>query len=165
MNAISLYRIARWLYLHKIPVFPKLIQVLIFYMYNTKITPDTEIGKGTYMVCRGVSSVLIPGCKIGNNCTLGLRLSIVRLFPYKNVANIGDNVWIGPNVVISGPVIIEDDVIIAANSFVNKSIPSGAIVAGCPAKIIGWKKDLKYNIEENPKYLEGTLPYLNNNAK
>lgn len=64
MNAISLYRIARWLYLHKIPVFPKLIQVLIFYMYNTKITPDTEIGKGTYMVCRGVSSVLIPDVKL-----------------------------------------------------------------------------------------------------
>ena len=43
---------------------------------------------------------------------------------------------------------------------VNKSVPSGAIVAGNPAKIIGWVKDLDYNIFENPKYKEGIAPYL-----
>jgi serine acetyltransferase len=31
---------------------------------------------------------------------------------------------------------IGDNAIIAANSFVNKDVPAGATVAGCPAKII-----------------------------
>jgi serine O-acetyltransferase len=43
---------------------------------------------------------------------------------------------------------------------VNKSVPSDAIVSGNPAKIIGWVKDLDYNIFENPKDKEGIAPYL-----
>lgn len=159
-NAISLYRIARWLYLHHIPIIPKLIQLIIFILYNTKITPDSEIGKGSYMVCKGISSVLVPQTEIGENCTLGLRFSTVRIFPYKYVPKIGNNVWIGPNVVVAGPVIVEDDALILANSYVSKSVPSGAIVAGSPAKIIGWRKNLSFDIKDNPKYQEGEMPFL-----
>lgn len=160
MNAIKLYRIMRFLYLHKVPLLPKFIQLLIFLIYNSKVTGDSSIGKGTYFVCNGISTVVIPGTTIGDNCVLGLRFSTVRKFPYKEVPKLGNNVWCGPNVVIAGPVIIDDDVIIAANSFVDKSVPKGAIVAGTPAKIIGWRKDLDYKIEENPKYKEGIMPYL-----
>lgn len=162
-NLISIYRIQRWFYRHRIPVIPKLIQLLIFLIYNSKITGDSIIGKGSYFVCKGISVVLIPGTKIGNNCVLGLRFSTVRKFPYKDVPQIGNNVWCGPNCVIAGPVIIEDDVIIAGNSFVDKSVPKGAIVAGTPAKIIGWRKNLSYDIEQNPKYKEGTMPFLQDN--
>ena len=62
--------------------------------------------------------------------------------------------------VIAGPVTIEDDVIIAGNSFVDKSVPKGAIVAGCPARIVGWRDGLDYRIETNPKYKEGVMPFL-----
>lgn len=160
MNIISFYRLQRWLFLHKIPILPKVIQFFIFLLFNSKITADTEIGNGTYCVCRGIATVLIPGTKIGNNCVLGIRFSTVRKFPYKDVPKLGNNVWCGPNVVIAGPVIIEDNVIIAGNSFVDKSVPAGAIVAGTPARIIGWVKDLNYNISDNPKNIEGTMPYL-----
>ena len=160
MNAIRLYRVMRWLYTHKIPMLPKLLQLLIFLMYNSKVTGDSKIGKGTYFVCNGISTVLIPGTIIGDNSVLGLRFSTVRKFPYKEVPRIGNTVWIGPNVVVAGPVVIEDDVIIAGNSFVDKSVPAGAIIAGSPAKIIGWRKDLEYDIESNPKWKMGIMPYL-----
>ena len=165
MNIISFYRFQRWLFLHKIPLFPKIIQFFIFLLFNSKITADSEIGKGTYCVCRGISTVLIPGTKIGSNCVLGLRFSTVRKFPYKEVPKIGNNVWIGPNVIVAGPVVIEDNVIIAGNSFVDKSVPKGAIVAGTPARIIGWVKDLDYNIFDNPKNVEGEMPYLEDKRK
>lgn len=155
-----LYRISRFLYLRKIPFFPKILQGLIFLFFNSKLTPDSIIGKNSYFVCKGICTVLIPKTIIGDNCVLGIRFSTVRQFPYEKVPHIGNNVWIGPNCVISGPVNVEDDVIIAANSFVNKSIPKGAIVAGNPAKIIGWSKNLDYNIFDNPKYKEGTAPFL-----
>lgn len=160
MNAIRLYRVLRWLYTKRIPILPKLVQLLIFLIYNSKITGDTIIGKGTYFVCNGISTVLIPGCTIGDNCVLGLRFSTVRKFPYKEVPRIGNNVWIGPNVIVAGPVIIEDDVIIAGNSFVDKSVPKGCIVAGTPAKIIGYTKDLDYDLHSNQKDREGWATYL-----
>lgn len=160
MNAIVFYRIMRYLHTKKIPILPKFVQLIIFLLYNSKITGDTDIGKNSYFVCNGIATVLIPGTIIGNNCVLGLRFSTVRKFPYKEVPKLGNNVWCGPNVVIAGPVIIEDNVIIAANSFVDKSVPSGAIVAGCPARIIGWRNELDYKIETNPKYKEGTADFM-----
>ena len=110
-NAIFFYRIQRWLYLHHIPFLPKLIQLLIFLIYNTKITADSKIGKGSYFVCKGISTVLIPGTEIGENCVLGLRFSTVRKFPYKNVPKIGNNVFIGP---------VEDCIIAVTNAPVSK---------------------------------------------
>lgn len=80
---IKFYKIERWCFLHHIPVIPTIIQGLIFLVFNSKVTADTEIGSGTYFVCRGISTVLIPGTKIGKNCVLGLRLSTVSQFPIK----------------------------------------------------------------------------------
>ena len=165
MNAIRFYRLMRFFYNHHIPILPKFIQFLIFLIYNSKITGDSTIGKGSYFVCNGIATVLIPGTIIGDNCVLGLRFSTVRKFPYKEVPKLGNNVWCGPNVVIAGPVVIEDDVIIAGNSFVDKSIPKGAIVGGTPARIIGWRYNLDYDIEKNPKYKEGIIPYMKEKAK
>ena len=159
-NAIFFHRIGRWCYKNGIPVVPKIIQGIIFLLYNSKITAETEIGKKSFFVCKGISTVLIPGTIIGSNTIIGLRFSTVRKFPYKKVPVIGNNVWLGPNSVVAGPVFIEDNSIIAANSFVNKSVPSGAIVAGNPAKIIGWVKDLDYNVMENRMDKEDIAPFL-----
>jgi acetyltransferase-like isoleucine patch superfamily enzyme len=50
---------------------------------------------------------------------------------------IGNNVFIGVNSIVLPGVKIDDNVIIAAGSVVTKSVPSGVIVGGNPAKIIG----------------------------
>jgi len=47
---------------------------------------------------------------------------------------IGDDVWIGANVVIVGPAVIGDRAIIGANSFVTGHVPSDARFGGSPAK-------------------------------
>jgi len=49
---------------------------------------------------------------------------------------IGDNVWIGDNVVIVGPVSVGRGAIIAANSVVRAEVPPNAMVAGAPARIV-----------------------------
>jgi acetyltransferase-like isoleucine patch superfamily enzyme len=58
-----------------------------------------------------------------------------RRFVYQPI-KIGNNVFIGSDTLILPGVIIEDNVIVAAGSVVTKSIPSGVVVAGTPAKII-----------------------------
>ena len=50
---------------------------------------------------------------------------------------IGNNVFIGSNAIVMPGVVIEDNVVVAAGSVVTKSVPSGKIVGGNPAKIIG----------------------------
>lgn len=49
---------------------------------------------------------------------------------------IGNNVWIGCNVIILKGVNIGDGAVIAAGSVVTKDVPAGALVGGNPAKII-----------------------------
>lgn len=68
INAIFFYRIARWMYLHHIPVFPKLITLLIFLLYNSKIPYQASIGKNTYF---GYGVIIFGGITIGNNVTIG----------------------------------------------------------------------------------------------
>ncbi len=63
-------------------------------------------------------------------------------------------------VVISGSVIIQDNVVIAPNAVVNKSVPEGAIVGGIPAKIIAWVKELDYDIMQNESWKEGYMDFL-----
>jgi acetyltransferase-like isoleucine patch superfamily enzyme len=59
---------------------------------------------------------------------------------YKKVT-IGDDVWIGANAVVLPGVHIGDGAIIGAGAVVRQDVPSLAIVAGVPAKVIGWRKD------------------------
>ena len=54
----------------------------------------------------------------------------------KGPVSIGNNSYIGPNVIISLNVNIGEYVTIGANSFVNKNIPDNAVAYGVPVKIM-----------------------------
>lgn len=85
---------------------------------------------------------------VGSNCqiTTGVRIfthgggNVVRnKYPYFDVFGkviIGDWVYIGTNSLIMPGVTIGDGALIAAGSVVTKSVPSGVVVGGNPAKII-----------------------------
>lgn len=49
---------------------------------------------------------------------------------------IGNDVWIGENVLIKSGVSIGDGAIVAANSFVNKNIPPYSVYGGSPARLL-----------------------------
>lgn len=55
---------------------------------------------------------------------------------YNKPIEIGDDVWLGANVVLMPGVKIGSHVVIGANSVVNIDIPSGTIAAGVPVRII-----------------------------
>lgn len=159
-NAIFFYHLSRWFFEHKIPFLPKIVQGVIFILYNSHISYLAKIGKGTFFVHKGMATLILNNVIIGEDSRIGMNVLITGKGPYKEVPKIGNRVWIGPGAVISGPVIIEDNVIIAPNAVVNNSVPEGAIVGGIPAKIIGWVKDLNYDIMKNESWKEGYVDFL-----
>ena len=73
---------------------------------------------------------------------------------------IGNRCFIAAGAKIIGNVTIGDDVVVGANAVVTKDIPSGSVVGGVPAKIIGnngaehvklWCSDIKYMTEYNKR--------------
>ena len=90
----------------------------------------------------GVSIVSSVGVIIGNNVMCGTNVMIGDRNDHENnypqflpePVHIGDNVWIGMNVVIMKGVKIGNNVIIGANSIVTKDIPSNVIAVGAPCK-------------------------------
>ena len=71
LNAIFFYRISRWLYLHHEPFLPKLITLIIFLIYNSKVPYQAEIGKGTRLGYGGVGVIIHSKAKIGSYCSVG----------------------------------------------------------------------------------------------
>ena len=76
---------------------------------------------------------------------------------------IGNRVWVGANTTILMNVRIGDDVIIGANSLVNKDIPSGVVVGGVPARVICTTEEYRQKqmmlISECPNYMKSDLTY------
>lgn len=103
---------------------------IVQYPENLKLGKNFDIGTFTYINCR-------YGVEIGDNVQVGSHCSIYshstiddKKGPVvlKNGCKIGTHSTIMPNVVIS------ENAIVAAYSFVTKTIPKNEIWAGVPAK-------------------------------
>lgn len=143
LNAIFFYRISRWLYIHHIPLLPKLITLLIFLVYNSKVPYQAQIGKGTKLGYGGIGVVIHKNTIIGNNCVVSQQVTLGGgNSRYPGVPIIGDNVHISHGAVVFGGIVIGNNVKIGANAVVNKPVPDNAIVAGVPAKILRFKDEI-----------------------
>jgi acetyltransferase-like isoleucine patch superfamily enzyme len=106
---------------------------------NVKIGMNTWIGPFTVLDGSG-------GLEIGNSCSISAG---VQIYSHDSVrwaisggrekyeyaaTKIGDNCYVGPNVIIAKGVAIGDGSIIGANSFVNKSFSAGSKIGGSPAR-------------------------------
>ena len=106
---------------------------------------DVVVGEncwiGPFTILDGSAAKL----KVGDRCDISAGVQIYthdtsrRASDIRAVANqsvvIGDNCYLGPNVVVAMGVTIGNDVIVGANSFVNKDIPDGVTAVGCPATV------------------------------
>jgi acetyltransferase-like isoleucine patch superfamily enzyme len=82
-------------------------------------------------------------CQIANGCFIAdcdHRFDDpVRPMPWQGLATkgptrIGDNVWLGANVVVTSGVTIGERCVVGANSVVTKDLPAHTVCAGVPAK-------------------------------
>lgn len=128
---------------------------------------NTEIGDKFYgnyeLIILDIANV-----KIGNNVMFGPRVglytaghpidAVIRneAFEYGKPITIGNDVWIGGNVVINPGVTIGNNVVIGSGSIVTKDIPDGVIAVGNPCRVLRKinSDDQKYWEMEKQKYFE-----------
>ena len=110
---------------------------------------NVEVGTGTWIGPFTVLDGSGARLAIGSNCSISAGVQIythdsVRRALSGGTADldrapvaIGDNCYIGPNVIVAKGVTIGDRSVIGAGSFVNRDIPAGSIAVGSPATVIG----------------------------
>jgi lipopolysaccharide O-acetyltransferase len=82
------------------------------------------------------SNVFITDHDHGDSSSESLKIPPAQRKLYYSPVKIGNNVWIGQNVVILKGVTIGESSIIAAGSVVTRDIPSFCVAAGVPATIL-----------------------------
>jgi acetyltransferase-like isoleucine patch superfamily enzyme len=107
---------------------------------------------------------------IGNHVTLAHNVTFhthdggVWIFreKYPNIniygkITIGDNVFIGSNVIILPNISIGDNVVIGAGSVITKSIESDSVVAGNPARLIRPVNEYEEKVLKNAIFVDSSV--------
>lgn len=114
---------------------------------RVQIGSDVSIGEGTYLNGGIVASASIGRyCAVATNVLIGpsdhnyrlpaMSSRLVDQGPGKPRPVIGDDVWIGANVVILRGTRIGNGSVIGAGSIVTKDVPPYTVAAGVPCKVL-----------------------------
>lgn len=106
-------------------------------IYNSKVSYQAKIGKGTKLGYGGIGVVIHKDSVIGDNCMIAQHVTIGGgNSRYPGLPSIGNNVHISHGAIVFGGITIGDNVVIGANAVVCKPVPDNAVAAGVPAKIL-----------------------------
>jgi serine acetyltransferase len=120
----------RWVYIPVVHLGCYLSRVIA----KCYILHSTQFEPGVYLSNRG--HIILGARSVGTGTLIHDRVTIGRNIQNMDIPEIGRNVWIGPNCVISGDITIGDGVTILPNSVLTKSLPPGVMVQGNPARIL-----------------------------
>lgn len=121
---------------------------------HVELPASVQLGKGALFL-HPYGIVIHRDAVIGENFTM-LKGATIGLDLTKNVGvpQIGNNVYLGLNSTVVGSITIGDDVVIAANTFVNFDVPDGSVVLGSPGVIHRGSPELK-------KYTMNSIEQMN----
>lgn len=143
----KLYYLSHYLYRRKVPVLPKVVELMVRFFFHASIPYQVQIGPGvTFGHRQGI--MMGKRVKIGARCKIRHQVTIAG--GAGGGATIGDDVQIGAGAKIIGPVRIGNRARIGANAVVVKDVPDDATVVGIPARVvrIAGRKIVDQNQEE-----------------
>jgi serine O-acetyltransferase len=133
-SLMTLFRLGNWLYRHKCPLLPAIIQRYIRVIYSCDLPIETRIGTDTLFLHNGLGVVVHPQTIIGDR---------VKIYPNvilagrnnRGTPTIENDVFIGPSACIMGGVTIGANSVIGSNSVVIDNIPPNSLVITKKAEI------------------------------
>lgn len=128
-STVFLYRASHYFHLRRGGrIFSKLFWRLNVFLNGCHISPRATIGAGLCLP-HPVAIVIGEGVQIGECCTLYQSVTIGSKVGGDGVyPTIGNRVVIYSGAAVFGAISIGDDVVVAANAVVSKSVPHGATV-------------------------------------
>jgi glycosyltransferase involved in cell wall biosynthesis/serine acetyltransferase len=136
LDPVTYYRASRWLYVHRVPLLPRMIKVLQELLFHCEIPFTAKIGPGFEVHHRGFGIVVHPRAEIGRNVTLSPCVTIGGRNGAHDVPKIGDGVFVASGAKILGDIAIGHGAVIGANAVVIRSVGERCVAAGVPARII-----------------------------
>ena len=136
-HALLIYRIAHWLWKHKIPILPRIISQLTRWLTGVEIHPGATIGTG-FFIDHGMGVVIGETTEIGDYVTLfqGVTLGGTGKERGKRHPTLGSHVVVGAGAKVLGGIRIGDNVKVGANAVVLRSVPANSTVVGNPGRIV-----------------------------
>lgn len=119
----------------------------VLYANKIKVGNRSAPGLNSHCYIQGRGGIII-----GHNLRMGPGVGLISAnhdiedydqWNHTEPIIIGNNVWLGMNVVVMPGVKIGDNTVIGSNSTVTKNIQPNSIAAGCPCKVIKSKSVYK----------------------
>ena len=131
------YRIARYLFVRRVPFVPRLISEIARFLTGIEIHPGAEIGH-SLVIDHGMGVVIGETAVVGNHVLIyqGVTLGGTSLHKIKRHPTIGDRVVLGAGCKVLGDITVGEGSRVGANSVVIENVPAECTVVGIPAKII-----------------------------
>jgi serine O-acetyltransferase len=140
---LALHFISHWLWRHRIPVLPRVIQGVIRVFFAVAIPPSVKFGRGVTLGYSGLGTVIHARATIGDRVNIGSCVTIGGRSGHYDVPVIEEGVDIGSGAKILGPIRLGAGSVIGANAVVITDVPPQAVVVGVPARVIKFKSVAK----------------------
>jgi len=133
---IQLYRLYAWLHRLGIPLLPRFLYMVNRIAFSVALPPTVKVGARTTFAYQGLGVVVHARSVIGDDVYIGPQVIIGGRSGEPAVPVIEDGAFLGAGARILGPITIGKGASVAAGAVVIADVPAGATAAGVPARII-----------------------------
>ncbi len=149
VHATIYYRIAHWLYRHRLFFLARCISQWSRFWTGIEIHPGATIGR-RLVIDHGTGIVIGETARLGDDVLLYQQVTLGGTGKEvgKRHPTIGNNVMVGAGAKILGPITVHDNARIAAGAVVLQDVPAAATAVGVPAQIV------RINGEKVPHYAD-----------
>lgn len=135
LQAVLLYRLARWLLQHRLGFLAVVTSYVSSVVTGAQISPRAVIGKGL-CIYHPQGIVISAGAVVGDQCTLSHANMLGSFAGDGERPTIGHRFSAATGAKVLGKVTVGDNVRVSPNSVVITSLPDDVVVIGVPARIL-----------------------------